>query len=181
MPKYSHKELSYARPIADAILHRADFRRWLLADTAHANAADRARPIGETEQRKLRHLRADNPHWWFNYWCPKDRLCSCRIGSGIETDILIVLDAGSRRIALHVEVKRPGDHLGDGQAESYSRRAACWANPDSKPRTIPAYDDFLTVLVCGRELANEEGPRWFDKVVFHDDVARLIQNYPEPE
>jgi len=84
-----------------------------------------------------------------------------------------------RRLALHIEVKRPGEHLGDGQAESYPRRAACWANPTIKPRTVPSHHEFLTVLICGRELANDDKLKWFDKVVFHDEIAMQIQIYPE--
>ena len=180
MPAYSHKELPYARPIANAILNSGDFRRWLLAGTTHERDAAQARPIGEAEQRRLRHLKKENPHWWFNYFCGKDAKCSCRIGTGIETDILIILNIyDDRRLCLHIEVKRPGDHLGDGQGESYSRRAACWANSNTRPKTVPFHHEFMTILVCGRELEYDNRLSWFDKVLFHEDVARQIQNYPD--
>jgi hypothetical protein len=84
-----------------------------------------------------------------------------------------------RRLALHVEIKRPGEKLGDGQAEFYPRRAACWANPDTRPKTVPPHEDFLTMVVCGRDLGSDARLRFFDKVVFHDDVAQKIEVYPE--
>jgi hypothetical protein len=120
-----------------------------------------------------------NPYW-FNYWCGKDKRCACRIGTGIETDILLIFDCiNGRRLGLHIEVKRPGEMLGDGQAESYPRRAACWANPNTRPKTVPSHHDFLTMLVCGRDLASDIRLRHFDKVVFHDEIAKQIQLYPE--
>ena len=120
-----------------------------------------------------------NPYW-FNYWCGKDSRCVCRIGTGIETDILLIFEsANDRSVALHVEIKRPGEQLGDGQAESYSRRAACWANPGTRPRTVMPHQEFLTMLVCGRELTADKRLRFFDKVVFHDDVEKKVPAYPE--
>lgn len=176
MANYSELELRYARPIAAAILESGDFRKWLLAGTKHE--ASEARPVGEI-QGSLRNQPLKNPYW-FNYWCGKDAKCDCRIGTGIETDILLILDcADSRRLGLHIEIKRPGEHLGNGQAESYPRRAACWANPDTKPKTVLPHQDFLTMLICGRDLASDERLRYFDKVIFHDDVAQRIEIYPE--
>lgn len=178
MAKYSEAELRYARPVANAILESGDFRKWLLAGTKHEKLALEARPVGDA-QGSLRSQTMKNPYW-FNYWCGKDARCECRIGTGIETDILLILDcANGRRLGLHIEIKRPGEHLGDGQAESYPRRAACWANSDTRPRTVLRHDDFLTMLVCGRDLASDERLKYFDKVIFHDDVAERIEVYPE--
>jgi hypothetical protein len=176
--KYSELELRYARPVARAILESGDFRQWLLAGTRHESSALAARPIGEI-QRALRSPTMKNPYW-FNYWCSKDSKCSCRIGTGIETDILLVLECpDTRRLGLHVEIKRPGEGLGNGQAESYPRRAACWAKPNTRPKTVPAHQDYLTMLICGRELASDHRVLCFDKVLFHDEVAKKIRVYPE--
>jgi hypothetical protein len=178
MTTYSKLELRYARPVAHAILESSDFREWLLMGTNQENCARKARPIGVI-QRTLRSPIMKHPYW-FNYWCGKDSECTCRVGTGIETDILLILECtNARRLGLHIEVKRPGEQLGNGQAESYPRRAACWANPSTRPKTVPPYQDFLTMLICGRELASDERVQFFDKVVFHDDVARRIQIYPE--
>jgi hypothetical protein len=178
MAKYSEAELMYARPVANAILESGVFRNWLLAGTKHETIAQDAHPVGEI-QGSLRNQPLKNPYW-FSYWCGRDSRCACRIGTGIETDILIILGcANERKLGLHIEIKRPGDHLGDGQAESYPRRAACWANPDTRPKTVLPYQDFLTMLVCGRDLATDERLKYFDKVIFHDDVAQRIEVYPE--
>jgi hypothetical protein len=178
MAKYSESELRYARPVAQAILDSGAFRQWLLAGTKHENSARQARPVGQI-QGDLRSPRMKNPYW-FNYWCGKDSKCACRIGTGIETDILLIFDcANDRRLGLHIEIKRPGEQLGDGQAESYPRRAACWANSNTRPKTVLLHQDFLTMLICGRELASDRRHQFFDKVVFHDDVAARIQPYPD--
>lgn len=117
-----------------------------------------------------------------HFQCGKDSRCACRIGTGIETDILFILRCPDGRcVALHIEVKPPGEQFGNGQAKSYPRRAACWANPDTRARTVPLHQDFLTALVCGRELASDPRIQHFDKVVFHDEIACRIKAYPEPE
>jgi hypothetical protein len=177
MATYSELELRYARPVAHAILESSAFRQWLLAGTKHENGALGARPVGEI-QGSLRTL-TKNPYW-FNYWCGKGSKCPCRIGVGIETDILLIFDcANDRRLGLHIEIKRPGEQLGNGQAESYPRRAACWANPNTRPKTVLPHQDFLTMLICGQELESDRRLQFFDKVVFHDEVAQRIQVYPE--
>jgi hypothetical protein len=164
--------------VAHAILDSGVFRHWLLAGTKHEQGALDTRPIGDIQAR-LRSSRMKNPYW-FNYWCGKDSKCACRIGTGIETDILIFLDCvNHRRLGLHLEIKRPGEQLGVGQAESYPRRAACWVNPNTRPKTIPPHQDFLTMLICGRELASDARLQFFDKIVFHDEVAQRIKPYPE--
>lgn len=179
MSLYSEAELKYARPIANAILASSAFRIWLLTGTKCETTASIMHPVSEETQRKLRSPTMKNPYW-FNYWCGKDSACPCRIGTGIETDILIIFDsADQQRLGLHIEIKRPGDRLGDGQAESYPRRAKCWAQPNSKPRTVPPHQDFLTMLVCGRELQADKRLQYFDKVVFHDEVRRKLEVYPE--
>lgn len=179
MASYSELELKYARPVANAILESGTFRQYLLAGTKYEQDAAKAVPVGSAQGR-LRSPNLKNPYW-FNYWCGKDAKCACRIGTGIETDILIFLDCGGgRHLALHIEVKRPGEQLGDGQAESYPRRAACWANPATRPRTVWPHQDFLTILVCGSELIADQRTHHFDKVICHDDLMRMIPAYPEP-
>ncbi|HWA89197.1 MAG TPA: hypothetical protein VG889_04135 [Rhizomicrobium sp.] len=181
MAGYSHLELKYARPIATAILGDADFRGWLLRSTRHGGPT--YQPVDAQLARGLRSATMRNPYW-FNYWCGKDKRCVCREApdkAGIETDILIFLDAESvPRLALHIEIKRPGEEFLEGQAESYPRRAACWANSCTRPGTVVQHGNSLTVLVCGRELARDPRSRHFDKVVFHEEVAARIPVYPEP-
>jgi hypothetical protein len=177
MTAYSEVELKYARPVASAILESERFRLWLLAGTKHENDALGARPVGEI-QGTLRSRTIKNP-LWFNYWCGRDSKCACRIGTGIESDILLILDcANGRRLGLHIEIKRPGEQLGEGQAESYQRRAACWASPVTRPKTVWPHEDYLTFLICGPELASDK-LSFFDKVLFHNEVKQMIKVYPE--
>jgi hypothetical protein len=179
MAPYSNQELRYARPVAEALLESGPFRQWLLAGTKHQNSALEARPVGEIVQGSIRSPNMKNPYW-FNYFCHTK--CSCKIGTGIETDILLIFDcANGRRLALHIEIKRPGKTLDIGQAESYPRRAACWANPITRYAKVPKHQDFLTMLICGREIESDERRLLFDKVVFHDQVAQRIQIYPESQ
>jgi hypothetical protein len=178
MAPYSKLELPYAQLVADAILESSAFRQWLLAGTKHENGALQACPIGVI-QGSLRSSGLKNPYW-FNYYCSKDAKCACRIGTGIETDILLILDcANDRRLGLHIEIKGPDGRLENGQAESYPLRAACWANPNTRPKYVWPHEDFLTMLICGRELESDGGLQFFDKVVFHDDLVTRIPGYPE--
>jgi len=178
MAKYSDLELRYARPVARALLDKRGFRSWFLSKTKYESPSLNPQPVGE-EQGRSRSPNLKNPYW-FNYWCGKDSKCECRVGSGIETDVFLIFDCSNqRRLGLHIEVKRPGDKLREGQAESYPRRAACWANPDTKPKTVLRHDDHLTILICGRDLAADERIQNFDKVVFHDDIAQKLEVYPD--
>jgi hypothetical protein len=98
----------------------------------------------------------------------------------VSVIILLVFEASDRfRFAVHVEVKPPGEDLLPGQAESYPRRGRCWTMPATKPRTVPAHDDFVTILVCGENLKSDSRVSKFDKVVPHRDVEMRISPYPE--
>lgn len=179
MAAYSSYELGFARPIAESLLSDSEFLEWVLNGTRFSSRG--ATPVDAAQQLSLRNKGLKNPYW-FNYWCGKDKMCLCRESpekSGIETDILIVcdLEAGIRG-AIHVEVKPPGEKLLDGQAESYPRRAWCWSNSQSRPRTVLPHSEAVTILACGRELNSDERTKCFDKVVFHDDLRNRIANYP---
>jgi hypothetical protein len=179
MPKYSSNEFLYARPLAHAILSDRRFRQWFLVGTKLADRALDARPQPE-EQAKLRTTENSRKWFWFNYWCPKDRRCECREEKGIETDILLVFEAPDRlRFAVHVEVKPPDEGLQPGQAESYPRRGRCWATPATRPRTVLAHDDFVTIVVCGENLKSDSRLSNFDKVVLHRDIEQRISMYPD--
>jgi hypothetical protein len=176
LEKYSEQELKYAPPLAQAILENTTFRKWIFSGTAYEDQAPH--PVGDL-QGSLRSPTMKNPYW-FNYWCGKDSRCACRIGTGIETDILLVFDcASSQRVGLHIEIKRPRERLANGQAESYPRRAACWASPATRPKTVLEHDNFITMIACGREAIQDERLRYFDKILYHDDIAKLLPIYPE--
>lgn len=175
MASYSDAELRYARPLARALIADPAFRAWFAMDPVLSNATH-----DPALQSKLRSAGMKNPYW-FNYWCGKDANCACRIGSGIETDILLVFkrrDSGCT--ALHVEVKRAGDRLGNGQAESYPRRAACWKDPSTRPRTVPTHDRTRLILVHGFTLPPVTARQSFDALWNHDEIAQHVPGYPEP-
>jgi hypothetical protein len=177
MPNYSPNEFLYARPLAHAILTDEAFRRWFLAKTKFADLASDAQPIPE-QQARLRTTPRARQWWWFNYFCHNN--CSCKVATGIETDVLIVFETREKfRFALHVEVKRPGDDLKPGQAESYPRRARCWANPATRPGTVLAHDDSTTVLVCGNNLRADNRRSEFDDTKFHGDIEQRLSQYPD--
>lgn len=177
---YSDLELKYARPIAAALAGDRDFRKWLLEGTSFADVAAEARHDADLQRRLRVRPTMINPYW-FNYWCGKDRSCACRVGTAIETDILMIFEASdARKFAVHVEVKRPNERLGLGQAEPYPRRAACWADQQTRPKRIPAHSDFVTVLACGRNLADDPQIRHFGRVAFHHEIAERLAVYPEP-
>jgi hypothetical protein len=178
--KYSELELQYARPLATGLIEDPSFRAWLLAGTHYGQLAAEARHDADLQRRTRARPAMTNPYW-FNYWCGKDRDCDCRIGTAIETDILLIFEAADgERFAVHVEVKRPNEQLGVGQAITYPRRAACWANSATRPSRVPDHSGFVTVLACGSNLAGNPEIGHFDKTVFHDAIAEHLHGYPKP-
>lgn len=155
------------------------FRSWMLAGTPYAGVAMDATHDGALQKRMRGHPGMTNPYW-FNYWCGKDRACTCRLGTAIETDILLVFaDDADQSFGVHIEIKRPGDTLGDGQAATYPRRAACWAAAQSRPKRIPEHSGYVTILAGGRNLEGAADIGYFDRVVFHDEIAKHLNEYPE--
>ena len=137
MAPYAKLELPYARPLARALIESAPFREWFLKGTKYEHLALTAKPIGAI-QGSLRTPGIKNP-WWFDYWCNKEKSCVCREApdkAGTQTDVLLIFECVDKKLALHIEIKRPGDKLLDGQAESYPRRAGCWANPQTRPSYV---------------------------------------------
>lgn len=178
MASYSASELKYARPIANALIERADFRRWFMRGTPYEVGASEATVLVQ-QHRSLRSPNIKNP-FWFNCFCGKDSRCECRVGTGIETDILLIFEfATGGRLALHIEVKPPGTPLGEGQAESYPRRAACWANPATRPKTVPHHENFITAIAGWRGLQWDRTKRTFDREAYHDEIAEYLSPYPE--
>jgi hypothetical protein len=179
MSKYSPNEFLYARPVAHLLLNDAGFRQWFLAETKLADAAATAKPLIEEQVRQR--TTANAKKWfWFNYFCPKDRLCECRGEKGIESDIVLVLEsADGMRFAVHVEVKPPNCGFLPGQAEAYPRRANCWVSDATRPTTVPAHDAAITALVCGDELLSDTRVHEFAKHILHRDIAKWISPYPD--
>lgn len=185
MARYSTLEFRYARPLAKAIMTRPDFRHWLLAGTSYASVAAHSYPVPR-RQARLRKTRDQRRWYWFNHFC-RDT-CSCQVEEWkpedrrrTETDILIVLtEPSGSRFAVHIEIKPPGDEFRKWQAETYSRRAKCWAKPETKPATVLGHDGYVTLLVCGDNLKSDPRIKNFDDVFYHSDIAEWISPYPDP-
>ena len=187
MGNYSPLEFRYGRPLARAIMTRQDFRAWLLRRTKYASVAAESCPIPKLQAKKRK--TKDHRRWyWFNHFC-RDT-CSCQVeewkpedGRRTETDILIILTApAGSRFALHIEVKPPGEGFERKlwQAETYPRRAKCWATtPEKRPPTVLEHVGFVTLLACGENLRNDPRTKFFDDTAYHDDIAKRISPYPD--
>jgi hypothetical protein len=189
MANYSTLEFRYARPLARAIVTQPEFRAWLLRRTKVASIARDLCPMPKLQATK-RNTKDQKRWYWFNHFC-RDT-CSCQVeqwlpedGRRTETDILIIFkEPTGSRIALHIEVKPPGEGWDDKkrkwQAETYRRRAECWAtNPEMRPPTVLEHRNFVTLLACGTNLRDDPRNKLFDDYFVHDEIAEQISPYPD--
>ncbi|HWF95122.1 MAG TPA: hypothetical protein VG291_09225 [Xanthobacteraceae bacterium] len=120
---YGKMELLYAAPFAEALANYTAFRSWVLKQTKFARFADEAQLL----HREMMAKRIfGTQYWWRSHFTESCRCFGC---SGQETDLLAIFETStSVRIALHVEVKHPGDRFKDAgnQAAAYPVRAQCW-------------------------------------------------------
>jgi hypothetical protein len=102
--KYGSIEYQYAAPIARSLVEDAKFRRWVLSKSKFSSSSD-AR-ILHKEMRA--HRQNPTAEWWRFYFTEGCRCLGC---SGKETDILVMFEdaVGSRRFAIHFEIKQPKD------------------------------------------------------------------------
>ena len=176
MAVYSEKELVYARALAEGLISDGSFRSWLTGLPELAEATH------DPELQAARRSRTMKNPYWFNLWCgtcDRSNRHGCKIGTGIETDVFLIFETRDGRTGCHIEVKRRGDRLGDGQALSYPRRAACWSDPSRRPRTVPPHDRWRTILVHGDAQLTDAEATAFQRIVTHDDVAVRLPGYPE--
>lgn len=167
---YSENELPYAHAIANAVLSNEAFRSLLLEQTRFAGIP--YVPVPSEVQAMLRSKTMKNPYW-FNYFRNNPK-CSCCSGKGAETDVLFVCEPpDAQRLALHIEIKSPTGRLDHNQAEKYPRRAECWANPATRPKFIPPHDAALTFLIGGRVLQSDPRTKYFDRVLFYDEIEHF--------
>jgi hypothetical protein len=134
--KYGSIEYQYAAPIARSLVEDAKFRRWVLSKSKFSSSSD-AR-ILHKEMRA--HRQNPTAEWWRFYFTEGCRCLGC---SGKETDILVMFEdaVGSRRFAIHFEIKQPKDKFkADGvQARGYPLRAECWVDKPP-PKVLPHHD-----------------------------------------
>lgn len=181
MPAYSGKAQPYLDAIAEGVFASLDVRNWLIKDTPVEADYSGARPLVD-EQRAVRwrKQRTKQP-FWANYWCGRDSSCTCRIeGSrGLESDAIFFMQNSSNRVlAVHIEFKHPNEAFGFGQPEAYPLRAACFAKTYQQRPTINAHQDWTTVLFCGSEALADPRLSCFQRVITHDEAAKMIEGYP---
>ncbi len=170
------------QPCLDA-LARAAFpdhgvRDWAVRGTRAEDAFSGSRSL-HAEQARLRPGTKQPFHG--NYWCGKGSRCPCRLpGSrGLETDLLLFLEAADgRRLGVRVEFEHPIEAVSFGQAESYALRAACSANPETRPARVVGRDDRLRAVVCGD--SRRDGPDLapFRRRIGHGEARRPIAGRP---
>jgi hypothetical protein len=126
----------------------------------------------DDEMRKRRS--ANSTTWWRSHFTEK---CRCRGCSGQETDILAIFEFGTgARVALHFEVKQPGDKFPatKDQAANYSLRAECWAK--AAPNSVVRHTDAATVLLCSASKLEEYKPHLskFGSVITFEQIAKAF-------
>lgn len=181
MSSYSEKAQPYLDAIAAGVFASQSVRDWLIEGTP-AEAAYRGAEVLTDEQRAVRwRSKPTKQPYWANYWCGRDRRCTCRIegSKGLETDALFFLRNGSGRIlAVHVEFKRPSEAFGFGQAQAYPLRAACFVRTCDQRPTVNRHDDWATVLFCGAEKLGDPELSCFQRVITHDEAGTRLTGYP---
>jgi len=81
-------------------------------------------------------------------------------------------------LAVHIEFKHQKEPFGYGQPEAYPLRAACFVKTHHERSGMNAHDDCTTVLFCGTGSLSDPRVRHFDRVITHEEAARMIPAYP---
>ncbi|WP_148912561.1 hypothetical protein [Maritimibacter alkaliphilus] len=164
--------------IATAAFSDASVRNWLIQGTRFETAYRDAISLHEL-QAAIRP--GTKSPFYENYWCGKDTRCACKVeGSrAIETDMMIFLEnSGGRRLGIHIEMKRDGEALSPGQAETYPRRAACWASPATRPRRVLPHHEWMTAIFCGDREIGSPALSPFMRQIGHSEAGRILPEYP---
>lgn len=181
MSPYSARALPFLTAIAENIFVSQDARNWIIQGTPAATDYTDAEVLID-EQRALRcRGRAPKQPFWANYWCGRDRHCTCRIeGSrALESDaIFFFRNHHGRVLAVHVEFKCRGEQFLFGQPEAYPLRAACFARTHQQRPKVNAHDDWVTVIFCDKASLGEPRLSNFQRIITHDEAAQILARYP---
>jgi hypothetical protein len=181
MPAYSGKAQPYLDAIAESIFTSQTVRDWLIKGTsAEANYAGSSVLIDEQRDVRCRKKPTKQP-FWANYWCGLDSRCTCRIdgSKGLESDTIFFFRNNSNRVlAVHVEFKHSNEKFSFGQPEAYPLRAACFARTHHTRSTVNAHHDWTTVIFCGPNSCSDQRIAHFQRVITHEEAARMIEAYP---
>lgn len=174
-----------AQPYLDAIAHgfkdSDDVRNFLLEGTPHENSYNISLPLWGKQWEKRDPKDKMKCPFWSNYWYDPCENCSCRIDGSVSMEVdalFFVENASKRKLAIHIEMKRPNEKLSIGQAEAYRPRAACFRDIGRPRKSLLSHHDFITVLFCGSDTDLSVANPHFDRIIVHEDAARFIQNYP---
>jgi hypothetical protein len=181
MPGYSEKAQPYLDAIAESVFTSQEVRNWLIKGTPIEPSYVGSDILIEEQQAVRWRTRRTKQPFWANYWCGRDKRCTCRIegSKSLESDAIFFLRNNSNRIlAVHIEFKHPNEAFGFGQPEGYPLRAACFARTHSERQTLNAHDDWTTVLFCGAETLADDRRKHFQRVITHDEAATMIATYP---
>jgi hypothetical protein len=181
VPAYSGKAQPYLDAICESVFTSQDVRDWLIKG-APVEAAYAGASVLIDEQRAVRwRTKPTKQPFIANYWCGRDSRCTCRIygSKGLESDAIFFFRNGSNRVlAIHIEFKHPKEAFMFGQPEAYPLRAACFAKTYHDRPTLNAYHDWTTVVFCGLETLADPRLSYFQRVINHDEAARMIRAYP---
>ena len=178
MHAYSGKAQPYLDAIAKGVFTFQHVRDWMIAGTpVEANYAGSVALIDEP--RAVR-SRTKQP-FWANHFCGRDSRCTCRIegSKALESDaIFFFRNCSNRVLAVHVEFKHSTEPFSYGQPENYPLRAACFTRAHYKRPTVIEHDDWTTVIFCGADAKTDKMLSHFQRVIYHDEAARMIRTYP---
>lgn len=181
MTAYSGKAQPYLDAIAESVFTSQDVRDWLIRGTP-AEASYIGCDVLVEEQRAVRwRTRPTKQPFWANYWCGRDKRCTCRIdgSKGLESDAIFFLrNTLNRVLALHVEFKHPREPFSFGQPEAYPLRADCFAKTHHERLTLNAHHDWTTAVFCGAESLSDSRISHFQRVITHSEASRVIKAYP---
>lgn len=166
---YGAQEFAYAQPFADTLASDGDFRSWVIGRTIFASQAQDAHLL----DREMWATRAPGSKtWWRSHYT---EACRCEGDCGKETDLLAIF-AGrdGYRFAIHIEVKRPGDRFGAGQAKAYPIRAQCWIT--KPPRSVLPHSAATTALLCGETdlMGFGSNVSYFPTVFTFEEISRTF-------
>jgi hypothetical protein len=154
-----------------------------LDDRGHACRGEYAGSVALIDEQRVVRWRTKptKQPFWANYWCGRDSHCSCRIegSKGLESDaIFFFRNTLGRILAVHVEFKHTNEAFRFGQPDAYPLRADCFAKTHLERPTLNAHHDWTTVIFCGSEALPDQRLSHFQRVITHDEAARVIRAYP---
>jgi hypothetical protein len=178
-PPYAHLELLYKRSVADSLVVEPAFRSWLITEAVCASSAfaDESRLLHrEMLNQRSKSCRQEN-NWAFSHYQEK---CRCDGCSGRETDLLAIFEhRSSIRFAVHIEVKRPGDHFTGrrDQPSAYHKRALCWVN--KAPASVLPHQLATTVLLFSEAQREEFAPHFehFRSRITFEQIQNRFPNF----